>query len=412
MPRCRSSSSDFRQRPDVDESILRNLDTQHRRLAEIEAEADRLLAGEDGLGLPAAPAVPLAYADLTVANDALRADRGWSSIDLDDALTPELRAEFAAWQVQQRLPWTLEDAIVVALAGVVGVGATWFDTTIDHAVRGRLNGLTDSELICGWERSGKRMPIDYMGAGFGGKAHRVRSAGHDIGRPFEALGQIRSGEFRGFRWEDGVRIEVRNGGYPTPANLAEALTLWAKHLAADVVTPMSLPLPGWTRLYELDSRQLRIFAHQAYLREMNLRSEMLKTLPAITTEVIVRSHVHGRAMLDRGSAKLEPAEVALRTELLLASHAIVGAASLGKALGRTIVLPPMAAPVAAAVAFRHVNWPVLMRAATLSIQVAADHRARAAVGATSWDDLLLDVAGPWQLDMAREVDDALADTGS
>jgi hypothetical protein len=43
-------------------------------------------------------------------------------------------------------------------------------------------------------------------------------------------------------------------------SLGEALTLWAKHLAADFVTPMNLPLPGWTKLHELPIPALRRFA--------------------------------------------------------------------------------------------------------------------------------------------------------
>lgn len=46
--------------------------------------------------------------------------------------------------------------------------------------------------------------------------------------------------------------------------MGEALTLWGKHLAADVVTPMSLPLPWWTLLYERPERDLRKFAYDAY----------------------------------------------------------------------------------------------------------------------------------------------------
>jgi hypothetical protein len=37
-----------------------------------------------------------------------------------------------------------------------------------------------------------------------------------------------------------------------------------KHLVADVVTPMSLPVPWWALLYELPWRELRKFAHDAY----------------------------------------------------------------------------------------------------------------------------------------------------
>ena len=377
----------------MDPSISRNLDTQHRRLDELEDVVERLLAGDTAVAVPAPPE-RLSYAQLTADNDVLRAERGWDVVDLEAALTPELRAEC------ERLPWALDDVVAIATAGLIGVAATWFDSTIDAAVRDRLVRLKDTPLIRRWEGEARGMPIDYMGPHFGGKAHRVRSAGHDIGRPFEALRQIRIGEFRGFSWEYGERIEVTAGHYRPAASLGEALTLWGKHLVADVITPMSLPLPGWTKLYELPSRQLRIFAHQAYQDGVNLRSSVLSTLPVLSTEVVVRTHVHGRAMLGRGEAVLEPAERALRTELLLAGHSLVGAASLGKALTVALAGPPV-------LAVKHVNWPVLVRAAVVALQVAADARARRAA-VRSWDDLLADVAAPWQLTTAEELDRAVA----
>ena len=121
----------------------------------------------------------------------------------------------------------------------------------------------------------------------------------------------------------------------------------------------------------------------------------------LSTEVVVRTHVHGRAMLDRGTAVLEPPERALRDELLLAGHSLVGAASLGKAL--TIALS--ASPAAA---IGHLNWPVLVRGATAALQVTADARARQ-TAVRSWEDLLADVAAPWQLATAEEVDRAVAE---
>lgn len=389
----------------MDESVLRNLDTQHRRLAELEQEAQRLLNGN----LDDAPSrdrtsvgpLPRNYAELTAANDQLRAVRGWEVVDLDAALTPALRADFDSWQSRQRVRWTFEDVVAVAVAGLVGVAATWFDSTIDTAVRSRLAGLRETELIRGWERDAKRMPIDYMGPKFGGAAHRVRSPGHDIGRPFEALRQIRRGEFRGFYWEDHQRFPRVDGSYEPVEDLGEALTLWGKHLVADVITPMSLPLPGWTKLYERRSSELRAFAHQTYSGGANLRSAALGALPVVTTEVVVRTHVHGRAMLDRGTALLTPAETALRTELLLAGHTLVGAASLGKTLALAL-----AAPVPAA-AFRHINWPVLLRAALLSAQVATDARRRRAGRADSWEELLAGTSAPWMLDSCVELDEAL-----
>ncbi len=384
----------------MDESVLRNLDTQHRRLAELEADLARLDAGDTTVEVAPAPSRPQRYEHLTVTNDAVRADRGWEVVDLDAALTPQLRAEFERWQARQRIGWAFEDVLAVGVAGVVGGAATWFDSAIDEAAKAGLSKLKDTELIRGWERDARRMPIDHMGPGFGGRAHRVRSPGHDVARPFEALRQIRAGEFRGFRWEYGEKIPVVDGHYQPVASLGEALTLWGKHLVADFVTPMSLPLPGWTKLYELPSRQLRIFAHQTYDDGVNLRSAALSALPVLSTEVVVRTHVHGRTMLDRGTAVLDPAETVLRTELLLAGHSLVGAVSLGKALTTALAVSPVAG-------FGHVNWAVLIRAAMVALQVAGDARARARVG-RPWDDLLAGLAAPWQLDTVDELDRAFA----
>lgn len=382
----------------MDESILRNLDTQHRRLAELEADVTRLLAGDSDVGVPAPSGDRERYEALTATNDALRAERGWDDVDLDAALPPALRAEYERWEDRHRARWSQEDVATVACAGLVGVAATWFDSAIDRGVRDRLEKLGDTPLIRRWEREAKRMPIDHTGKKFGGPGHRVRSAGHDIARPFAALRQIRTGQFHGYSWEHGRRVTHIVGGYRPVETLGEALTLWGKHLVADFVTPMNLPVPGWTKLYELPSRRLRRFAHQAYDNGLNMRWAALSTLPMITTEVVVRTHVHGRAMLARDTARLLPSEAAQRTELLLAGHALVGASSLGKAL--TLALATRS-PIRA---YRHVNWPVLVRAATTSLQVAGDARSRHQGPGRTWDDLLTGAARPWQLEAAAAVD--------
>jgi hypothetical protein len=54
-------------------------------------------------------------------------------------------------------------------------------------------------------------------------------------------------------------------------------------------------------------------------------------------------------------------------------------------------------------AFGHITWPVLMRAAMLFLRVVADTRAHRST-ARSWDDLLADLAAPWRLDTADELD--------
>ncbi|WP_276143787.1 hypothetical protein [Rhodococcus sp. T2V] len=374
----------------MDETVDRNLDTLSRRLAELESATDTALAGwiPDPLQQNDTTEHP-SYAELTAANDRLRTRRGWTDIDLDAALTPEQRAGFDRWRARQRIPWDHEDVIAVGFATVLGVAALWYDTAVDGAVAQGLGATRKTGWMRGWERAGKRLPIDYTGPGFGGRAHRVRSPGHDLGRPFEALRQIRAGEFRGVRWDYGAKRDVTVGGrFREVDSLPEALVLWAQHLAADLVTPMSLPMPGSSWLYELDNRALRKFAHEVYLgtsagNGLNVRSGILTpSLSVITTEIVLRTHVHARAYAVTGSARLDEREQARRDELLLAAHSLVGLASAGKTLGRMIVLDDRKS-----MALRHVNVPVLLRMGCLAVQVAHDRRTQSRAVAQDWDAL-------------------------
>ncbi|WP_172652405.1 hypothetical protein [Rhodococcus opacus] len=378
----------------VDDSLDRNLDTISRRLAELESATATALAG----GIPDRlqqndTTEHLSYAELTAANDRLRSQRGWTDVDLDAALTPEQRAGFDRWRVRQRIPWDRDDILAVGFATVLGVAAVWYDTAIDEAVAQGLGATRKTGWMRGWERAGKRLPIDCTGPGFGGRAHRVRSPGHDLGRPFEALRQIRAGEFRGVRWDYGNKHDVTVGGrFREVDSLPEALVLWAQHLAADLVTPMSLPMPGSSWLYELDNRTLRAFAHEVYLGPsagsgLNVRSGILTpSLSVITTEVILRTHVHSRAYAATGSARLDEREQARRNELLLAAHSLVGLASAGKTLGRMIVLEDRKG-----MALRHLNVPVLLRTGCLAVQVAHDRRTRDRAVAQDWEALAADL---------------------
>ncbi|QSE77692.1 hypothetical protein [Rhodococcus koreensis] len=374
----------------MDDSVDQNLDTLSRRLAELESATGTALAGGIPDPLPENDTAALtSYAELTAANDRIRARRGWTDVDLDAALTPDQRAGFDRWRDRQRIPWDRDDVLAVGFAAVLGVAALWYDTAIDGAVAKGLGVTRKTGWMRGWERAGKRLPIDYTGPGFGGRAHRVRSPGHDLARPFEALRQIRAGEFRGVRWDYGDKHEVSVGGrFREVDSLPEALVLWAQHLAADVVTPMSLPMPGSSSLYELDNRALRTFAHEVYLgtsagNGLNVRSGLLTpSLSVITTEVIVRTHVHARAYAATGSARLDEREQARRNELLLAAHSLVGLASAGKTLARMIVLDDRKG-----MALHHMNVPVLLRMGCLAVEVAHDRRTRGRAVARDWDEL-------------------------
>lgn len=136
-------------------------------------------------------------------------------------------------------------------------------------------------------------------------------------------------------------------------------------------------MPGWSLLYELPWRKARKFAHDTYKGSnwgdgLNARSGLVTpSLPVLSTEVIVRTHVHGRAYAATGSANLGHAQRTLRDELLLASHALVGAVALGKTTA--IVLTGPGAPLSLAnnaAAVRHLSLPTLLRVGVLAARVA------------------------------------------
>jgi hypothetical protein len=387
------------------DELDRNLDTIRRRLEAMEAAlADALLEDPKASALPVASPTQ-SYDELTTFNDRLRDDKQWTEVDLDAALTPELAAKLDEWRGLQRIPWSTADIAAVGLAGMVGGTCIWFDTAIDRMIRQWLNPLNKTRLIQAFEKAGKQLPIDYMGPGFGGRAHRVKSAGHDLARPFTALRQIMDGQFDGIVWSFGQRTSVSVPFEPVQS-FEEALLRWIMHLSADVLTPMSLPIPGFSLLYESNSHTISKFAHHAYAgirsgEGLNLRSALVAPgMTAIATETVVRTHVHLTALRERGSAELTGQEARKRDELRLAAHSLVGAASIGKAVTQGIVFEYGAHPAQ----IRHVNFPTLIMAGKAALQVAGDFSAEHRASAPSWDDLLLDLAQPWQLDLACAVE--------
>ncbi|MFJ6096614.1 hypothetical protein [Williamsia muralis] len=397
-----------------DKSILRNLDAQSRMLADIESTLDALEepdppASDD---LPTVPALPRmqSYADLTSTNDSIRGSQGWDSVDLLAALTPEQRQRHEQRSETQRRPWSTEDYVAVGFAAAVGAAATWYDTQVDGAVKKAMSALKTTDLFKDWERRAKRLPIDYTGANYGGPTHRVRSAGHDLARPLNALRQIMDGNFSGVRYEQGHRIDdvINLERFSRPHNLAEALGLWAMHLAADVVTPMSLPMPGWTLLTELPSRDIRKFANTAYAGTkdnpgLNTRTGTLTpSLAALSTELIIRTHVHARSYYVTGSPALSKSDSALQNEMLLAAHSVTNAVSLGKATAVAMLSKN------GALAIRHLNLPVLLKIAEVGARVAGDYGERRAAQPDTWESLFEASVQPWQFETAAAVEQRVA----
>ncbi len=405
----------------VDADYVANLDAISRDLGDIEALAAAALSGGQideaaGQRVTAAP-TSLTYDELTAHNHQRRETEAWGEAELADILDPVALKQLDDWRRAQRAGWERSDVLVVGMAGLIGACASLYDTQIDASVLSGLSWLKKSDLLRQWEKDAAGLSIDYTGPKFGGPAHRVRSAGHDIGRFFNALNQVRSGRFEGTWWEEGQRhleeITTLRSGRPfvQTNDSYVALGLLMKHWAADFVTPMSLPLPGWSLLYEMPNRDLRKFAHDAYAGTnyhdgLNLRSGILTPgLGMVATEVIIRTHTHLDAYRETSDPRLTTAGAAKRTEMLLCAHAAAGAVSVSKTTAAAI-------GGESAVAARHLNIPVLMRVGMLALQVRSDAANRAAAGAPSWGQLLDEEAATWTLPEAIAIAELLEDRGA
>lgn len=390
----------------------RNLDTQRRRLDAMDAAVANAMSDEPVPSQLPTERAPQPYETLTSFNDRLRVSNLWTDVDLDAALSPQQAEALEEWRCRQRTPWTTADVAMVGLGGVLGAASIWFDAAIDKAVRQRLNAIAKTRVVRLWEKAGKRLPIDYMGDGFGGRAHRIKSAGHDLARPFAALRQIMNGEFEGVRWSFGQRSTIKvSGRFDVVNSYEEALLRWVMHLGADVLTPMSLPIPGMSLLYELDNETISKLALHAYSgltagEGLNLRSATVAPgMTALTTEVVVRTHIHLTAMRETGTFELTRQQERKRTELRLAAHSLVGAVSIGKATAQGLITKHPAA-------IRHIQVPTLVLAGKTALQAVADASAARRASAPTWDQLLLDASQPWQLDLASDIDAAWAVSSS
>lgn len=159
-------------------------------------------------------------------------------------------------------------------------------------------------------------------------------------------------------------------------------------------------MPGWTLLTELPSRDIRKFANTAYAGTkinpgLNTRTGIFTpSLAAISTELIVRTHVHARSFYVTGSPALSKSDSALQDEMLLAAHSVTGAVSLGKATAVAMLSKN------GALAIRHLNLPVLLKIAQIGASVASDYSERQLSRPESWQSLFETSVRPWQLEVA------------
>ena len=319
---------------------------------------------------------------------------GRAHLGLEDVLEAD-DLEFLRIEAQ-RLEWTVSDAISVGLCGLVGSVAALLSGAIDRAVVDGLGLVEDTELIRRWKRDTQHLPIDYHGAVVGGPAHRVTSAGHDIGRPVAAIRQIVEGQYKGTGWLFGQKVTRTALGTPggTPfdavASPALAASLWVRHLVTDVVTPSSLPLPGWTALYEhAPTEELGSFFKDMYwpsseparnaLPGWNLRTiGITKTVPLVVVEVGVRTKVGWDTWTDRETLRLSERERAKQDEMLLAGNGVVAAVSTGQAVVQCLTTQ-------SPLGLRALNPQVLMRTAQLGMRFAKARR-RATVDLPDWEE--------------------------
>jgi hypothetical protein len=409
------SGTDGEERFTVGDDYVGNLDALTRDVTDIEALAVAALAGEPidqttAARLAAAPA-GLGYEELTDLNAERRVAEEWGDVVLSDLIDPVALAQLDAWRASQRLSWERSDLLAVAISGLIGAAANLYDTQLDGVVMQGLAALRQTPLLQQWEKDAKGMPIDYMGSKFGGPAHRALSPGHDIGRFFNALNQVRTGTFEGSFWEYGekfIRVSTTTpqGTQYGAVDPYAALALLLKHWAADFVTPMSLPLPGWTLFREIPDRDLRSFGQAAYAGDfqgsgLNLRSGLLSPgLGMVATELVIRTHVSLASWRTDHTIRLATHAKAKRTEMLLAAHAVAGATSIAKSTALAIAGE---GPTAA----RHLNIPVLLRVGRLALSVAADSRSRERAGAPSWETMLELDAATWTLPEAVTLTDLI-----
>lgn len=109
----------------------------------------------------------------------------------------------------------------------------------------------------------------------GGLQHRLVGPTHDLFRLFSAVRAVRSGRF--VSAVKGVAIfkdSYRDGlpPYVKVESISDALILVLMHWAADFFSAQSLPIPGWSKLTEIDDRDFVRRLFRAYREGTNLRT--------------------------------------------------------------------------------------------------------------------------------------------
>lgn len=299
---------------------------------------------------------------------------------------------------------------MVGVAGLVGATAVWFDSAIDQQITDGFKGLAESKRVRRWESGGKRLPIDFMGKGFGGRAHRVKSSGHDLLRLFTTLRQVMDSQFEGARWESGQRIPVQESGqFADVEGVVDAAMRIMQHLAADsshhepadTRNVMALQQPQRSNQRLRTPRLLRptprtrLGSPQRHPRPRTDHNPDRRDIRTHTATETYRS--------DSAPDQTRPQLERKRTELLLAAHALVGAISTRKAVAQLLAVKNERGAFHPA-AIRHVQVPSLLRAGQLAIDVVDQARRASGYEARTWDELVIDTTFAQNLDLSAQLE--------
>lgn len=167
---------------------------------------------------------------------------------------------------------------------------------------------------------------------FGGGDHRVRTYDHDIIRFWHAIKDYHDGVFRDGGYVDGQFIEVvskvNSRGTPfEQSSWTEAFVKYCSHMFADFFSSKGLPCPGESFLSHASNRNLRILASDTYKEGLNMRTQVLQTIPFIVMDAITVGYVKLRYINDTYSKEAQNAKKHL---LQLLTNALVSAINVGK----------------------------------------------------------------------------------
>ena len=254
--------------------------------------------------------------------------------------------------------WVKSDFIVVFIAAVLGSIADIILSNRDNRFTGKGSKFSES-LKDLHEKTFKhkgKSAIDFQGkinvggetVSFGGGHHRVLSRGHDLLRFIDGIKSFKNGDMISIRYKNGKRLltstkMVKNGGEFLQLGSIEALVEYAKHMFADFFSPMSLPFPGYSFLFESDNRRIRQLVVDMYKNGFNMKNIATQALSTAIIEFVIRLYfaiknvkeVKEDIEISEDYSKIDLIKVAFKSsekmsEMLLAAHVIVTAVNLGK----------------------------------------------------------------------------------